>query len=248
MDRIIKVQEAIIRQKLFFGLLLSVMVLMVFQQKIAQPIVWIFSYMVLEDFLHQTIDMRVFAILVAFMTYYSSGLYAFITTGFLTGILFRIVFLLSVRKRKIQDAQDTKEENHPEKDITRIPFGYLPSLGMSLLLYVFVIVNLAIPGWLLPTHEGILYLYDFFLQDLYIRSVMLVFLFCPWVFLEKRLERLERSGTELQYGFGDGDVLVLGAFAGFLGFETLLVVFFVSLFIQLIWHLIYFRSDVYAGK
>ena len=181
----------------------------------------VFVYMVVEDFRYKTVDLSCVVLLILFSSASAENLQKYFI-GLAVGLfIFRLIYLLSV---KIYEKNSLVEG----KILSRTGHGYLPSLGVSLILY-FVLENFFVLPVFFTNYV------EFFEMILQVPEVLItttIFLVVVWIFFEMRLRRAEKSDKKIIYGFGGGDVLVLGIFAGVLG-EKLFFVFFISLFVQL---------------
>jgi len=243
MERITQVCEAIRKKKLyllwFAYTILTALLGLAQTTGIMTAIVVIFSGMVLEDFFRQTIDMRAFVILFLFMAFESVNFIYFFCSFALGWLIFRLLFLLTTKSKK-SIKETTEEIDCLEESPKRLPVGYLPSLGISWILYVVLSTRAGIPEILLPTHEGIVFFKIFFTHDFLAMGIALTTLCLIWGFFEHRLYQAKKAKKEIVYGFGDGDVFVLAAFGAFLGVESLMIVFFLSLIVQAGWYFICF--------
>lgn len=201
-------------------------------------LVFLIGIMIVEDYKHQTIDMRLFLVLLLLMVSMATSLGAFIISFIGGYLLFRLLFLLSI-KIGIAEITETVEGN--PKSFPRLEFGYLPPFGLSCLLYQgWVLFKIDIPWILRPTHEGLLLLTDVIEQDSLLFAGILGALLLACCFFEYRLHKAKVEKKEITYGFGDGDVFILAAFMAFLGFEPLMTIFFISLVLQVLCYLIFF--------
>lgn len=242
---ITKVQEVISKNKMLI-LLMSGLIFLVglYQLPVSvasiqeKMLVLLMGIMIVEDYKHQTIDMRLFAIVFLLMVSMANSIGAFIVSFIGGYLLFRLLFLLSI---KIGRAEITETVDANLKSVPRLEFGYLPPFGLSCLLYQgLVFLKIDIPWILRPTHDGLLLLTDVIEQDTVFFVGILGALFLACCFFEYRLHKAKVEKKEIIYGFGDGDVFILAAFMAFLGFEPLMTIFFISLVLQVLCYLIFF--------
>lgn len=250
MGYITKVHEAICKNKLVIVVYFSITVGMSLHQStlIESGIIFLFSGMILEDFYQQTIDMRAFLVLLILMAC-TKSLICFSSLFILGVILFRVIFLFTtkIKTNKVENISANLKTDIEQ--IERISCGYLPSLGISWFIYVFFVSTLDIPSIFIPTHEGIVFFRDLFIHNILASGIAFSILCLIWALGEYRLHQAKRGTNKIIYGFGDGDVFILGAFFAFIGFESFLIVFFLSLFIQAGWYLIYFlRGDFHDRR
>lgn len=208
----------------------------------AVTIASLFAYMILDDFQYQTVDIRMLILLIASMWWASSEpTLSFISTLCLSFVFFRclLLALTLAMNRKDSGAPPGTEEADPSIPTERMPIGYLPVLGASLLFYLIYckLYSSFVPGFLLPTHDGILTIMMFLSESTEAAGTAIVVLLLIWAFLERWLWKEKVAGTDIAYAYGDGDVFVLGAFTAFFGTETLGLLFFIS---QILTTILYF--------
>ncbi|MBP2629469.1 MAG: hypothetical protein H6Q70_97 [Firmicutes bacterium] len=244
MEYIIRAREAISKNKIVLVYFFITLIIAGFQSDlITGGIVLLFSVMILEDFRQQTVDMRAFLVLLLLMVCTAVN-FLYFCVHFLVGfLLFRLLYLLTTKiKAPINDKEMSIKTNSIK--IERLSFGYLPVFGLSWVIYTLFFSNTGPPAILVPAYEGVILLKAFFIHNILAAGIAGTFLFLLWGIREYCLHKAEKEKREIIYGFGDGDVFVLGAFCAYLGFEVLMVIFLLSLFIQAGWYLIYFfRGD-----
>lgn len=180
--------------------------------------VFIFGVMVAEDYWWQTVDDRWVLSLCCwvfvFRVLFGQGLNMVMGTvvgGFL-GFLF-YVFGLREKKTELLQFEEKDEEG----------LSFLPCLAVAIGLW-----------FLIAPNEGIKWYFTCFLMVLTEHQTVLgvvtgvVFVIC----MVRFLSRFERKMEE---GFGAGDSLVLTVLGGFLGWQALLVVFFMALVVFMCW-------------
>lgn len=236
MGPIIRVREAISKRK--FSLLSSLLLLsflLVLNISIQEKgLFFIGILMVFEDFRTELIDMRLFFIAFVLLLSMANDYKSFLGL-FLWGLLLiRILFLFTT---KIKDKTTVAVSDNMPLEIERLPFGYLPSLAMSWCIYEFWVKAMDIPIFLIPSHYAFLLLRDHLINGWTMATISVVVgCFLIWATFEYRLHRAIVKNKNIQYGFGDGDVFVLAAVFAALGFEPFIVIFFISLLVQLIFY------------
>lgn len=220
MDLSTKVQEAVHKVEDWHLILpiVSMLFMAILNEKYAPlGISTIFTAMVLEDFLYQTVDMRLLALLTIFMLL-CSNLGQFIIY-FLGGwVFFQTIYLFSVTIQKQGDA----EQEISDRNIC--PLAFLPSIGVAILIWEGMKRLLDVHVFALPLVEW--------------QNEIVIFLLATYVLAkcyEKAVTKRAKSRAyNVFHGFGDGDVWVCAAWMAFLGVENFFVVFTLATVLQLI--------------
>lgn len=242
MDHIIRVREVISKNPIWIGCLIAILEHLIFNNRCWQELLvfMIAVTMVIEDFRTQLIDMRLFILGSLLLWGMADDRSNFIYL-FLWGLLFaRLTFLFTT---KIKDKIVVFVPEKMPLKIERLPFGYLPSLAISWIIYEFAVKKMDVPSFLLPTHYGMLLVREFMTTGWITTVIVGVCCIVVWVIFEYRLHRAIAENKNIQYGFGDGDVFVLALLFTTLGFEAFMLLFFISLIVQLIFYLFQFLRD-----
>lgn len=243
----IKVRKVLINgfHQMFIMNTLLIASIVVFLLSIGMPVlnVWlhpfllpciglIFFYMMVEDFKHQIVEMRVW-----FMLFLCMQQYFFFSVQFYRDFAVGIVLffaLFSISWRKIAEPQDIQQggKEQPVSAQPQYQLGLLPSLGIALLI-----------GSFLPMPSPvILFAMDY---DALSSSPYFV-LVCIAVFLAACLRQCNlyktlRQGQTVQYCMGGGDSWVCAAWCAFLGLPAFSFILFIALCIQLLLYcIVYF--------
>ena len=89
----------------------------------------VFVYMVVEDFRYRTVDLRCVVLLILFSSAGAENLQKYFIALTVSLLIFRVIYLWSA---KIYEKNFVSEEKFLNR---RTRHGYLPSLGVSLILY-----------------------------------------------------------------------------------------------------------------
>ncbi|MEN6383628.1 MAG: hypothetical protein ABFD79_00330 [Phycisphaerales bacterium] len=180
--------------------------------------------MMAEDFVYQSVDMRLWLVLFLCMQAYSFFSVHFYA-DFIVGIfLFFVLFSFSWKISK------KAKTNHIDSDKTipsflQLPFGFLPSLGFALVIGCFV--PLPVPA--IDSFAAYSLMKD---QPYFIMGCACIFLFA--CHRQRKLYQAEKMRQQIKYGMGGGDVWVCSAWFAFLGISQFLMIFFVALWIHVV--------------
>lgn len=184
--------------------------------------------MMAEDFIYQSVDMRLWQVLFLCMQAYSFFSVRFYA-DFIVGIfLFFVLFSFSWKISK------KEQTNHIDSDKTspaflQLPFGFLPSLGFALVIRFFI--PLPVPA--IDFFAAYSLMKDqCFLTYFIIGGACIFFLFA--CYRQRKLYQAEKMRQPIQYGMGGGDVWVCSAWIAFLGISQFLVIFFIALWIHVV--------------
>ena len=178
----------------------------------------VLSYMIFEDYHFQTVDLRGLILLILFGLCATNSKTEFVLSA-ATGLLFFRIMYLATTKLYLQRAFVTEG-----KFQSRSPHGYLPSLGVAIVLFLILSAEVGIPKFFVSSFAILEW-------DEIILTVVAAILIL--IFFEYRIYRAEKKNLQIIHGFGNGDVYVLALLSGLVGMENLLVIFIISLFVQL---------------
>ena len=175
----------------------------------------VFCYMVAEDYRFRTIDLRSLILLLLFGLCATTSMLTFLLQMLCGFVFFRFMYSVTA-KIYSPDAPIISANVVPQERK-----GYLPALGAAIL--IFFASGLEMPKIFLPLLTNC--------DELAIGAVAVIIL--AEIFFEYRLYRARKNNFEIIPGFGNGDVYVLAIIGGLVGPEDLMVIFFISLLVQL---------------
>lgn len=189
---------------------------------------FLFCLMIVEDFFHQTVDMRLAVVLFAvtgMYTYVENGMETF-GRGCLMGLYISLlVFVLGIRVDENAGNEGTRESKNTS-GILAMQMGFVPSMGIAIALWFFV------GDYVIDWMEAMSAIANS-LAYLWIESIAIFSFFTAAIcFFQyhriRKLRRREKRKT-LTVGFGEGDILVCLIVGGFLGWQGFLFVFVAAL-------------------
>lgn len=195
----------------------------------------IFSLMVREDYISETIDLRYFAILLIALMFVSTNI-----TLFITQCLFSLLFFSCLRLATTK-IYTTRYISCTNKVNERLSHGYLYILAISIFVYL-----IASSYFYLPTPSILNQFYkslNFAYESIYFVSFIVIVLLSATLYLHHKIAKARTNKKTVVYGFGDGDPLILAAFAGCFGFIELMNIFAISLLVSLFCYAIYFLKN-----
>jgi Flp pilus assembly protein protease CpaA len=185
--------------------------------------------MMVDDFKSQTVDMRIWFVLFLCMQLYNSFSIRFYTKFIIGMFLFCLLFSCSW---KIEQKNSTSNETK-QSSILQHPFGFLPSVGIALVIWYLFSDKIPIPVVdMFAIYENILTM-----------PLFIIVCICISIFMcyrERKLYIAEKKQQLIQYSMGGGDVWVCGSWFAFLGFEKFIVIIFIALWIHALFYIIYY--------
>lgn len=189
---------------------------------------FIFWKMIQEDYQSQTIDLRLCLLLGCIFFFTSPDYKIFLFKSLLGMLVFEIVCFGTV---KIADKTALSMGSQASlQDTQQKCYGYIPFLGLSLLLYLGYKDFYGLPQ-IIPL-EALDILEEWIYADIWTVFTAIAVLMAINLLLIARIYRAKKAGKMLVPGLGDGDPLVLGVFAGVLKWSDLFSVFFISLLLS----------------
>ncbi len=206
----------------------------------------VFSFMVVEDYVHQTVDLYLYGALLLFLLSFQSAagflsLEDAVNHWFQAVIFFFLPFYSSMRfiepdskpesetaqnpKPEPETAVETETEKRAETKEKIYHFGFLPSLAAAMLIYCY-----ALNGGENPLTDCAKSL-EIAWQDL--KYLLLPAAVWRIASRKRREKRWKKQGGKILYGMGAGDVLVLAACAALFGMGGGLLLFSLALLIHL---------------
>lgn len=198
-----------------------------------QIALFLFAFMIIEDWLDMTVDVRCTAVL-AILLVLSSAQPAgnFLLTGVLAFICFRLFYLLSIvchawrckRQPCIQTESCTK--------VVPSAMPFLPSFGIGILCYA--LCCLLLPNaltFLEPIQDTMQVVYEAVAPQLVLVGIFIVLF--AWLTAEMVFRSYRKHWDDVEAGLGMGDVIVLPLFAAFLGITTFSLVLLLACFIHI---------------
>lgn len=194
-----------------------------------QPLLWgansvlaaIFLWMVIEDFLFQTVDLRVSLLLLGAAAYsvyvMGGGLREFLISA-LVGFLFSLFIFITGLYRPLKIASVCMEETGGGMQL-----GFLPSLAA------------AVGLWLLWLGDGYKRFWFSFMDFVMMEEICFAFIaFIAMILMIKLLVLAGCKWRDLRSGFGAGDVIVCTILSAFFGWKAFTGVFFLALWVHLL--------------
>lgn len=179
----------------------------------------VFLLMVVEDFFFQTVDLR--AALILAVSAFGSALAAGNSlTSFLFGAVFGLGFSGLVYIAGLY--KPVRADSILPSVVPNLSFGFLPSLAIAILLWLFFV----------PAGQQALWLafMDLF-QVADMGWIIAALTFTIVVYKAWRLSDCRLK--ELTSGFGAGDVIVCTVLGGFFGWQAFVGIFFIALWVHL---------------
>lgn len=186
----------------------------------------LFIWMVIEDFLQQTVDVRLAAALFALTAIYRCmvGEGVELACGCIAGVyISTLIFILGVR---IETEEGEEKGEEKTLQLTAMKIGFVPSMGIAIALGFFAGDFMAgLEELLLGVGESIAY------QGA--ESIAIFSLFMGLVGFAQnvriRRRKAENPKVRTAVGFGEGDILVCLIVGGLIGWKGFLVIFFGAL-------------------
>ena len=235
---------------IFLGIVFSALLMYGFHLSFLEASVAgsIFSWMIMEDYVFQTVDVPISVLLGITLFLASDNKMNFLFAYISVLLGFRILLLSS--SFLLTPAVETAETDISEKERPgacsgaiacqdRLEHGYIPVLMVSLFLFLlWFISGFSAPKQIVFISESIS---QFHLDiDALLGNkapfIEIGFLAGVLMILEMIRHKKESRGELINYTFGGGDILVLAILSGFLGIKILLFVFFISLFLSVFWY------------
>lgn len=185
----------------------------------------LFIWMVIEDFLQQTVDVRLAAALFALTAIYRCmvGEGVELACGCIAGVyISTLIFILGVR---IETEEGEEKGEEKALQLTAMKIGFVPSMGIAIALGFFVGDFSGLEEMLLGVGESIAYQGA---ESIAMFSLLMGLVgFVQYVRIRKK--KAENPDARTAVGFGEGDILVCLIVGGLVGWKGFLVVFFGAL-------------------